>query len=47
MFAVAVPGEHWEVEFMADGTVEIEIFESSGEISGAAKIDELFQRFSD
>ena len=26
MVAIAVPGERWEVEFFADGHVEVEIF---------------------
>lgn len=30
MVMVAVPGERWEVEFMDDGTVELERFESLG-----------------
>jgi hypothetical protein len=30
MVKVAVPGELWEVEYFADGTVEIEIFRSVG-----------------
>ncbi|HUC27599.1 MAG TPA: hypothetical protein VMA73_33295 [Streptosporangiaceae bacterium] len=28
MVTVAVPGWHWEVEFMADGSVEVERYES-------------------
>jgi hypothetical protein len=47
MFCVAVPGEHWEIEVMADGTVEVEIFRSNGEISDASKLDDLFDRFAD
>jgi hypothetical protein len=36
---VVVPGERWEVEFFADGRVEIEIFTSVGP-SGIALEDE-------
>jgi hypothetical protein len=32
MVEVAVPGERWEVEFFADGTVETERFVSEGEV---------------
>jgi len=32
MVLITVPGEHWEVEFFADGSVEIEVFKSNGEI---------------
>ena len=28
MVEIALPGWHWEVEFMADGTVEIERYQS-------------------
>ena len=30
MVEAAVPGERWEVEFFADGQVEIEVFRSAG-----------------
>jgi len=30
---LAVPGERWEVEFYADGTVDIERFRSDGHVS--------------
>ena len=30
MVTVAVPGERWEIEFINDGTVEVERFESAG-----------------
>ena len=42
---VTVPGQRWEVEFFADGTVEIEIFVSDGAVtSKAEKLEELFRR---
>jgi hypothetical protein len=44
---VAVPGERWEVDFLADGTTEIEVFRSDGTIHGEAKLEELLARFSD
>jgi hypothetical protein len=47
LFSIAVPGERWEIEVMADGSIEIEVFRSNGEISDASKLDELFERFSD
>ena len=31
MVEIAVPGQRWEVEFMEDGTVEIEKFISDGD----------------
>ncbi len=44
---VAVPGERWEIEFLADGDLEIEVFKSSGEVQGAEALDDLFRRFGD
>ena len=47
MVLISVPGEHWEIEFLADGSVEIEIFKSDGEIYDEKLLDELFDKFSD
>src|SRR2546426_2351572 len=44
---VAVPGERWEIEFLRDGTVEVEKFVSTGEISDAESFSELFARYTD
>ena len=44
---IAVPGERWEVEFMKDGTVEVEKFFSPGEILGESELDILFKEHSD
>jgi hypothetical protein len=46
MVEVAVPGERWEVEFVDDGTVEIEVFRSDGSIHDAAALNELLSKFS-
>ncbi len=42
--AVTVPGQRWEVEFHNDGDVEVEVFESDGEIRDERAIEELFDR---
>src|SRR5260221_149250 len=47
MVQVAIPGERWEIEFLNDGTVEVERFKSSGEIGGDDALTELLERFSD
>lgn len=47
MVEVAVPGERWEIEFVADGSVEVEVFRSSGEIEGADAIDRLMRMFGE
>jgi len=43
---VAVPGERWEVEFLDDGSVEVERFVSNGEISGDEMLSQLFARYA-
>jgi hypothetical protein len=47
MVLVAIPGERWEIEFLGDGSVEIEKFTSNGEIYGKDILNELFARYSD
>ena len=34
--------EHWQVEFMSDGDIDVEIFKSDGQIFDYSIIDELF-----
>ncbi len=47
MILVTVPGERWEIEYLEDGTIEIEIFRSDGELKGPEALADLFSRFSD
>jgi hypothetical protein len=47
MVLITVPGQRWEVEFFQDGSIEIEIFKSDGEIYDKKMLDELFAKFSD
>ena len=47
MVLVTVPGERWEIEYLEDGTIEIEIFRSDGELRGPEVLNDLFSRFSD
>ncbi len=47
MVNVFIPGQIWEIEFMEDGTMEIEKYISNGEIYGAQEIDVLIRDFSD
>lgn len=47
MVEVVVPGERWEIEFMSDGSIEIEKFRSTGEIFNEDELKGLFDRFSD
>lgn len=43
----ALPGERWEIEFLSDGSVEIERFISDGEISGEEVLGGLTARFEE
>lgn len=47
MVEVAVPGERWEIEFMRDGSIEIEKYKSTGEIYDEKEIDALFREHTD
>lgn len=47
MVEVVVPGQRWEVEFMEDGTVEIEKFISDGDFYDVKEIETLFNNFGD
>lgn len=42
MVLVATPGERWEIEFLADGDIEIERFRSDGQIAGPEALDDLW-----
>lgn len=46
---IAVPGERWEVEFFADGSVEVEVFASGDRqgLEGEEAIERLFAIHSD
>lgn len=46
MVIAAAPGERWEIEFLQDGTLEVERFISNGEVSGEEALSELFARYS-
>ena len=47
MVEVAVPGQRWEIEFMSNGSIEIEKFLSDGEIYGYSEIKKMFEDFSE
>jgi hypothetical protein len=44
---VHLPGEHWEVDFLADGDVDVERYRSNGKIEDASVLEELFVNDSD
>lgn len=43
---IAVPGERWEVDFLKDGSVDVERFRSNGHIYGETILDKLFNEYS-
>ena len=47
LVSATLPGERWEVEFSADGDVEVEIFHSDGEVHDKQMIEELFERHAE
>jgi hypothetical protein len=47
MVTVAVPGERWEIEFLDDGSVEVERFVSAGTIEDARALDDLFAVYAE
>ncbi|WP_245983331.1 hypothetical protein [Ammoniphilus oxalaticus] len=47
MVEVAVPGQRWEIEFMEDGTIEIEKFISDQDFYDSNELDVLLRDFSD
>lgn len=42
-----VPGQRWEIDFLINGEIEIEIFRSDGKIFGKEKMAELLNNFSE
>lgn len=46
MVQITVPGERWEVEFLLDGTIEVERFKSDGAIHNGAALEDLFRDYS-
>lgn len=44
MVEVAVPGERWEIDFLEDGDVDVEVFRSAGGVQAAdGLLDQLIQ----
>ncbi len=47
MITVAIPGERWEIEFLNDGSIEVEKFISEGNIFDEKALEELLSICSD
>jgi len=41
------PGEYWEIDFLADGEVDIERFRSNGKIEEEQMLEELFRLWAE
>ena len=46
MVRVPIPGQWWEVEFFADGQVEVERFISTGAIEGEECLQAFFDAYT-
>ena len=46
MVTVVVPGERWEVEFLKDGTVDVERSVSTEDLCGEEALAELFVKYA-
>ena len=44
---VRVPGEFWEIDFLDDGTIDVERFVSNGHIDDESILESLIAKFSD
>lgn len=38
---IATPGDRWEIEFLEDGSIEVERFSSTGELRGEEAIADV------
>jgi len=47
MVNINVPGERWEVEYLADGDIEVEVFRSNGDIREESAVEELFSHLEE
>jgi hypothetical protein len=47
MVTVMVPGQRWEVEFMTDGSIEVEKFTSDGQLYCPSQVDDLFSEIKE
>ena len=46
MVVIAVPGQRWELQFMADGEIGVEKFLSDGKIYPENELSKLFSELS-
>jgi hypothetical protein len=42
-----VPGEYWEIDLLEDGTTNVEVLRSTGELEDEASIERLISEFGE
>ncbi len=42
-----MPGERWEVEFRGDGTVDVDVYRSAGDIRDAAALGPMMAKHAE
>ncbi|WBL15714.1 MULTISPECIES: hypothetical protein [Sutcliffiella] len=47
MIEIVVPGQRWEVEFLGDGTIDVEKFISDEGYYDESELNVLFREFRD
>jgi hypothetical protein len=47
MIEAAAPGYRWEIEVLGDGSIDVEVFQSGGQIFDGSKISELIDCYAD
>lgn len=47
LVTVIAPGARWEIEFFDDGNIDVEVFESAGEVEGEEALERLFAEAQD
>ncbi len=47
MIVAFAPGQYWEIEFLEDGSIDVERFRSTGHIDDESVLDELFALWAD
>lgn len=43
MVSIAIPGERWEIEYLNDGSIEIEKFKSDGKIYSKEEMNRILK----
>jgi hypothetical protein len=38
-----VPGEYWEIDVLTDGSIDVEVFRTTGELEDEAAVDRLIK----